>query len=134
MKVRRSYLVAIASAVTFALSVVGFAVFYQFYESFLLLLDYWITPWLAIMIVHSFTRVGRDMSNLPVNRWAVLSYILAIAVSVPFMDPGVLFEGPVSRVLGGVDISYYVSFVIAALLYYFTMARYRNSTEYSAAK
>lgn len=121
VKLKRTTLVLIVSAIVFAVAVIGYASFYSFYETFLLVLDYWITPWIGV-VAADFFIVSRNLpirmkSIIPVNWKGVVAYVVAIGVSVPFMAPPVNFIGPVASLLGGVDISYFVSFVVAVLLY-----------------
>lgn len=95
------------------------------YENFLLLLSYWIGPWLAIVCVDFFLHPGR--AQRPVGRallihtgvaWPGLAaFVIGLAVSVPFMDSS-LYEGPLASALHGADIAYYVGMVVAGILYY----------------
>ncbi len=93
------------------------------YEDFLLLLAYWVAPWLAVvffdyLVVHR----GRQGLSPFYNRsrgigpgfWA---FLIGIAVSVPFFNQG-LYTGAIASAHPGLgDISYYVSFVVAAVIY-----------------
>lgn len=109
----------LGTAVAIALGIVGYFRFYDFYENFLLLLDYWITPWLGILIAHYFWLrpkiAGAEISSKKYS--GALAYSLAILISVPFMYPPAYFAGPIAVMLNGVDISYYISFFLAVLLY-----------------
>ncbi len=105
------------------LCLVGQSGYYTKYEDFLLLLAYWVAPWLAVvffdyMVVHR----GRQGLSPFYDRsrgfgpgfWA---FLIGIAVSVPFFNQG-LYTGPIASAYPGLgDISYYVSFVVAALIY-----------------
>ena len=117
---RRSHIVLLVLIVAIFLSYFGYVNYYSYYEDFLYILDYWITPWLGIMIADFFI-VGRASSHMePTSRKviaAIFSYVVSIAVSVPFMNPGVVYEGPVAKILGGIDISYFISFAVAMILY-----------------
>ncbi|AKA49466.1 hypothetical protein IX51_10565 [uncultured archaeon] len=121
VKMKRTTLVVIVSIIVMALAIIGYVTFYDFYETFLLILDYWITPWIGVVAADFFiANRGKKFSLssiVPVNRTGVASYIVAILVSVPFMNPPVNFIGPIAQLLGGVDISYFVSFGVAVLLY-----------------
>lgn len=119
----------IGAAVSLILGIVGYGNFYSFYETFLFILDYWITPWLGILIAHYFI-LGRKSPASSVRPYSgVAAYIIAIAVSIPFMSPGAVFEGPIAYYLGSVDISYYISFALAILLYItFNNSAYVNHT------
>ena len=122
VKLKRIYTVTMGIIIAILLSVILYTKFYSFYEDFLFLLDYWITPWLGIMIADFFI-VNRDRTfnfkSIPGFNFAgIFSYFIALAISVPFMDPGIVYEGIISKLyLGGVDISYYISFILALILY-----------------
>lgn len=109
----------LGTAVALVLGFVGFHRFYEFYENFLFILDYWITPWLGILIAHYFWLKPKlqEKSNKGRRFSGALSYSLAILISVPFMYPPAYFAGPIGLMLNGVDISYYVSFFLAILFY-----------------
>jgi NCS1 family nucleobase:cation symporter-1 len=104
--------------------VYGAANFGRFYEQFLLLLDYWITPWLGIIAVDFFVlkRVSfSNMSRIPGFSWrAIASYLVGVLISVAFIPSiGYFgFTGPVAPLIGGADFSYFVSFLVSAALYY----------------
>jgi NCS1 family nucleobase:cation symporter-1 len=106
-------------------------------EKFLFLVAYFVTPWLAVVIVDFYVlnRGGRSYPNVlefyKVNgafgavRWeGLLAFLVGVAVSIPFMAT-VLFTGPIGRALGGADVSYLVSAAVAAAIYYFTTRKVR---------
>lgn len=93
------------------------------YTQFLLVLAYWIGPWLAIMMVDCYLhRKGNyALAELYRNtgvRWpGLIAYVAGLLASVPFMSQQ-LFEGIIAKTfLQGADISYYVGFVVAGALY-----------------
>ena len=115
--------VAAGAVAGFAIAVVVGEQFEPFYESFLLLLSYWIMPWLGIVLVDFYAarRTTAESSAAPRawDRAALLVYLVAVLSSVPFMVP--LFPtgypvGALSSLFGGADFSYFVSFVVAFVL------------------
>jgi NCS1 family nucleobase:cation symporter-1 len=103
--------------------------FVKFYESFLFILIYWCTPWIAIIGIdfYLFHRGGQGYPNalefykknglFGSVRWpGLLSLLIGIAVSVPFMATD-LYTGPIGKALGDADFSYIVSFIVAGLIY-----------------
>lgn len=120
IKIRRGFIIGMVTVFSIALGIIGYNNFYAFYETFLFILDYWITPWIGVMVAEFFI-VGRIPGRTGITpgfkKIGFASYILSIAISIPFMNPGVIFVGPVSSLLGGVDTSYYVSFAAAIILY-----------------
>lgn len=111
--------ILLGTAVSISLGVVGYGNFYGYYENFLFILDYWITPWLGILVAHYFL-VGprlKSRGKLPRLYSGAIAYSSAILISVPFMYQPGYFRGPIGSMLNGVDISYYISFVLAVLFY-----------------
>ncbi len=96
------------------------------YENFLLLISYWIAPWLAIVFVDYWLRRGDygDESifyNTRVFRWqGVVAMAAGVVVSVYlFGNVFGLYVGPIPTNNPGVgDITFVVGFVISAVLYY----------------
>ncbi len=122
LKIKRIYSVIFGIVIAVVFSVVLYTRFYSFYEDFLFLLDYWITPWIGIMLADFFIvnrHIKFNIKSIPgFNKAGILSYFISLLASVPFMDPGIIFEGIISKLyLGGVDISYYISFLLALILY-----------------
>ena len=96
------------------------------YENFLLLISYWIAPWLAVVFVDYWLRKGDygDESifyNTRIFRWqGVVAMAVGLVVSVYlFANVFGLYVGPVptnNPQFG--DITFIVGFVITAVLYY----------------
>ncbi|MDG6910081.1 MAG: cytosine permease [Nitrososphaerota archaeon] len=117
--------VAAGAVVGFAIAVAVGEQFEPFYENFLLLLSYWIMPWLAIVLVDFFvvrrTTVDGSATPRPWDRGALLVYAVSVLASVPFMVPLVSTGYPVGALaswFGGADFSYFVSFAVAFVLIY----------------
>ncbi len=124
---------ALIGACGLALSLAfGGASFTHYYDEFLFFVAYFVTPWLAIIFLDFFwfrhAYVGghavesiefykRDGVFGRVSWTAVVSFFVAFAVSVPFMAT-ILYTGPIGNALGGADLSYFVSFVVAGILYF----------------
>jgi NCS1 family nucleobase:cation symporter-1 len=107
----------------------GGAKFVTFVENFLYLLVYWVLPWLAVLAVDFYllNAGGRGYPNViefyrrsgAFGRigWRGLgAFAIGIAVSVPFMAAP-YYTGAIGQALHGVDLSYFVSFVVAGGLY-----------------
>lgn len=118
--VSRAVLTVAAGAVGLALSLYGSGHFSSFYEHFLLLLGYWVTPWLAILFVDFFiVRRAAVPEGAPAAgiRWGALaSYALGIVISTPFIATP-LYTGPLAARWGGADFSFYISFAAAGVAY-----------------
>ena len=130
IKARRWLMVVVGGLVGLALSILGRTNFVLNYQDFLFLLDYWITPWLGIVLVDYFAsrRTTVESSANPTlwDRRALAAYAAAVLVSIPFMVPlnplnglplGTPF-GALASIFGGADFSYFISFAVAAALTY----------------
>jgi NCS1 family nucleobase:cation symporter-1 len=113
------------------LIVYGAGQFANTYENFLLLLSYWIAPWLGVIISdHFFNRQAPAGAE---HGWSgILAFVIGVAVSVPFMSSA-LYTGPIARVyLGGADISYFISMLVSASIYLVAVRAARRPVAASA--
>ncbi|UOF88982.1 cytosine permease [Fodinisporobacter ferrooxydans] len=123
LRMSRTGLTVVAMVVGLFLSLAGAGRFESFYENFLLLLGYWVTPWIAILIVDFF--IFRHRSVVRIEKGTVPNsvgsgvgaFLLGILVSIPFMS-STLYTGPVAKLLNGADLSFYVGFLAAGILYF----------------
>ncbi|MEU5085186.1 cytosine permease [Streptomyces sp. NPDC021356] len=96
------------------------------FQNVLLFVGYWIPAFVAIVIVdwaaRARARGGRPVelsqeTDRPQSWWpALTAFVVAFAVSVPFMNTG-LYTGPAARALHGADLAYPVAFAAALLVY-----------------
>jgi nucleobase:cation symporter-1, NCS1 family len=94
------------------------------YESFLLLIAYWIAPFLAVVLVDYWRRGGSyrereffDTRHLP---WkGVFAMVVGIAASYPFWNDKGIIVGPIPTANPAVgDITFIVGFVVAGVVYW----------------
>ena len=110
-------------------TVVGLAASANFvtnFENFILFLAYFLIPWTAINLADFYlVRHGRydvdaifDPNGIyrKVNWRAIGTYLVAVAVEVPFMST-TFYTGPMVAHLGGADISWILGLIVAAALY-----------------
>lgn len=117
IRLPRWVLAIIASLIGLGLSLLGSGSFEQYYNNFLLLLGYWLTPWLGVMLVGWYTQRHQPLRVAPDIAWpALASFLIGLAASVPFMSSA-LYTGPIARALHGADLTFYVGFVVAAGCY-----------------
>lgn len=90
----------------------GSGAFANTYKNFLLLLSYWIAPWLGLLLA---TRpFGKRPRTIQPNQ-ALLIYLVSLVCSIPFMASS-LYTGYTSRIfLGGTDISYLIGLFVSFL-------------------
>jgi NCS1 nucleoside transporter family len=119
------------------------------YESFLLLISYWIAPWLAVVFVDYWIRKGDygDESLFYDTRWnrwqGFVAMLVGLVVSMYFFANNALCApgGAVNAVCGKIpnanpnwgDITFIVGFVISGVLYYVFVVATRKQVTTSPA-
>ncbi len=122
--------VLIAAVIGTVVAVLGQGNFITNYTNFLLLLLYFVIPWSAINLV-DFYLLRHEQYDIPaifdpdgiygrVNWRAILAYIVAILLELPFVST-TLYTGPLVNYLGGADISWIIGLAVAAIVYYVLM-------------
>jgi purine-cytosine permease-like protein len=92
------------------------------YENFLLIIAYWIAPWLGVVLTDRWLRRGQDLSTVvrrdSVNWAGPIAMLVGMVVSIWLFANQVKYTGPVPDAHPSVgDITFEVGFVIAAVLY-----------------
>jgi len=93
------------------------------YENFLLIIAYWIGPWLGVVLVDRYLRRGSDVVAMALDtrreNWSgPIAMAVGIAVSIPLFSNQTKYVGVVpSHQPGFGDITFLVGFVVAAVLY-----------------
>lgn len=122
VRLPRWLMAVVASLIGLGLSLWGSGSFESNFDNFLLLLGYWITPWLGVLfadfyVLKRFRGATTDTRNRKAMQWSgVISFLIGIAVSIPFMSSA-LYPGPIAKLLDGADLSFYVGFVVAGSCY-----------------
>jgi len=100
------------------------------YEGFLLVIVYWIGPWLGVVLVDQYLRRGRPSTELLYDRGytnhaGLIAMVVGIVVSVPLFANQQLFVGLVPAPFPGVgDIAFLVGTALAAGLYALLFPRF----------
>jgi len=90
------------------------------YENFLLVIAYWIAPWLGVVLTDRALRRGTRIApfladDARYTNWAgFIAFLVALVVSVTLFSNQVQYTGPLAGPVG--DITPYVGFTLAALL------------------
>jgi len=93
------------------------------YEAFLLIIAYWIAPWLGVVFVDRWLRRGQDVGALAQdltrrNPAGVIAMVVGVVVSVPLFSNQEKFIGLVPNANASFgDLTALVGFVVAALVY-----------------
>ncbi|MEU0876742.1 purine-cytosine permease family protein [Nocardia brasiliensis] len=93
------------------------------YEAFLLIVAYWIGPWLGVMFVDQYLRRGKPVDVLLYDRAytnhpGVVAFTTGLAVSVLLFSNQAKFTGYLVREFPALgDITFFVGFLVAAATY-----------------
>lgn len=128
-RVRIVYIV-VAAVVSTVVAIAGQGNFLTNYENFILFLAYFLIPWTAINLV-DFYAVRKERYDIKaifdpdgeygrINWRALIPYLIAIAVEIPFMST-TFYTGPMVAKVGGADISWILGTIVAGGLYYLAM-------------
>jgi NCS1 nucleoside transporter family len=106
------------------------------YTNFLLLISYWIAPWVAVVFVDYWLKRG-DYGDETIfydtrhQRWqGALAMAVGLVVSIGLFSNNAIYTGPIPKANAQFgDITFIVGFVVTAILYYgFAMATRRQAT------
>ena len=114
-------------AVSVLIALVASADFLGNFKNFVLTLLMVFTPWSAINLVDYYV-VSKERVDIPAlyepegryGRWNVVAltcYAFGIVAQIPFLAQA-LYTGPITKALGGADISWIVGLVLTAAVYY----------------
>jgi nucleobase:cation symporter-1, NCS1 family len=123
----RTAFVALMLLVAAAIALLASANFLENFRNFVLLLLMVFTPWSAINLT-DYYLVSREKVDIPAlydpnaryGRWnaaALTTYAIGVLVQVPFLAQA-LYTGPVTKALGGADISWMIGLVVPSVVYY----------------
>ncbi len=110
-------------AIGFVLALTALSDAGQKYESFLLVIAYWVSPWLAVVLVDALLRRGEHVGDLLFDHrhrgWpGPVAMLLGMAVSIPLFSNQTRFVGVVAKAHPGLgDLTFEVGFVVAAVAY-----------------
>ncbi len=103
------------------------------YESFLLVIAYWIGPWLGVMFVDQALRRGRPVERFLYDKayanWAgPIAMLSGMLVSILLFSNQTRFVGYIARQSSSFgDIAFEVGFLVAAAVYYGLRSRTRRA-------
>jgi len=123
LALRRAIVAIVFGVVGFFLALSGLHDAGEKYNNFLLVIAYWIGPWLGVFFADQFLRRGKRVDGLLFDRkhnpWAGFGAMaIATAVSIYFFANQTEYIGIVPKHVASFgDIAFEVGFVLAALLY-----------------
>jgi NCS1 family nucleobase:cation symporter-1 len=143
-KSRRAIMVALAGLVGGLISYLGVVngdVAHQL-DSFLLVVSYWVAPWIAVVLTERLLSRGKNAGEralAPKNSWAgAAAFVIATAFSIWGFCSQVLYTGPIAIAIHHVtlpngaivdvpDITALVGFALASLLFVVFRSADKNS-------
>jgi purine-cytosine permease-like protein len=124
LSLRRAIVAIVFGIAGFLLALSGLSDAGTKYNNFLLVISYWIAPWLGVFFADQFLRRGKRVDGLLFDRkhnpWAGFAAMaIAIAVSIIFFANQTDYVGIVPKHVSGSfgDLTFEVGFVLAAGLY-----------------
>lgn len=139
----RVAIVLAAGVVGTVIAIAGQGNFLNNFENFILFLAYFVIPWTAVNLA-DFYLVRKERYNIAAifdpdgeyGRWnwrTIVAYGVGVLIEIPFMST-TFYTGPMVSHLGGADISWMLSLVVAGGLYYFlNLGRARSQLAAPAA-
>jgi NCS1 nucleoside transporter family len=123
LALRRALVAVVFGVIGFLLAWSGLHDAGSKYENFLLIIAYWIGPWLGVMFTDQFLRRGRPIAELLYAKWyqnwaGPIAMLVGIAVSILLFSNQTDFTGFVAKRVPGLgDIAFLVGFVLSAAIY-----------------
>jgi len=120
IRLPRWQLAVAGGALAFIVALIGYQNFTNNYINFLVVLDYWIMPWLAIVLLDFYVFKHREPMGFSEardwNRNGLIAFIIGLAVSIPFMSEK-FYTGPFASWFSGADFGYFIGFIVAGVVY-----------------
>jgi purine-cytosine permease-like protein len=122
-RIRRALVAAVFGTLGFFVAWSGLSDAGAKYESFLLVIAYWVAPWLGVVLTDRFLRRGTDYTGTMTTRgytnWAgPVAFVVSTVISVWLFSDQAQYVGPLADAHPGLgDITPIVGFVLAAGLY-----------------
>ena len=126
VRLQRWQLAIIGGVVGFILALLGYQNFTQNYENFLIVLDYWIMPWLAVVLLDFYVFGHREPMGfsqaVAVNWNGLVAWVIGLGVSLLFISErfqvfGLKAHGPFATWFGDADFGYFIGFIVAGVVY-----------------
>jgi nucleobase:cation symporter-1, NCS1 family len=123
LALRRALVAVVFGVIGFLLAWSGLHDAGQKYENFLLIIAYWIGPWLGVMFTDQYLRRGQRIDTLLYAKWyqnwaGPIAMLVGMAVSILLFSNQTDFVGVVAKQVPGLgDITFLVGFVLSAALY-----------------
>jgi NCS1 family nucleobase:cation symporter-1 len=116
IRIPRHLAAVVTTLCGFALAVAGAGTFAELFSNYLLLLLYWIAPWVGIVLTDWWLFGGESRD---VKRWGsgATIFLVVTPLTIVLFSATEIYTGPLARMLGGTDIGFFVGFFVAAATY-----------------
>ena len=136
LRLRRAIVALVAGTIGFVVALTGLTDAGTKYTDFLLIIAYWIGPWLAVFLTDQFLRrrhrVDQFLFDTKHNPWAgPVAMVIGMGISIWLFSAQAKYTGPIPKhhpAFG--DVTFEVGFVLTAVLYalFFVVQRRRPHT------
>jgi purine-cytosine permease-like protein len=123
LALRRALVAVVFGVIGFLLAWSGLQDAGSKYENFLLIIAYWIGPWLGVMFTDQFLRRGKPIADLLYAKWyqnwaGPIAMAVGVAVSILLFSNQTDFTGIVAKQIPGLgDIAFLVGFALSVVVY-----------------
>jgi NCS1 nucleoside transporter family len=123
LALRRALVAAVFGVIGFLLAWSGLHDEGAKYTNFLLIIAYWIGPWLGVMFTDQYLRRGQRIDQLLYAKWyqnwaGPIAMLVGIGVSVPLFSNQSYYTGVIAKHIPALgDITFLVGFVLSVVVY-----------------
>jgi nucleobase:cation symporter-1, NCS1 family len=123
LALRRALVAAVFGVIGFLLAWSGLHDEGSKYTNFLLIIAYWIGPWLGVMFTDQYLRRGQPIDQLLYAKWyqnwaGPIAMLVGIGVSVPLFSNQSYYTGVIAKQIPALgDITFFVGFVLSVVVY-----------------
>jgi NCS1 nucleoside transporter family len=126
LQLRRAIVAVVFGVIGFIVALTGLHDAGTKYENFLLVIAYWIAPWLAVVFCDQVLRRGQDprqierlLFDTKYTNWAgPVAMLVGMGVSISLFSNQTEYVGPIPKHIPSVgDITFEVGFVVTAVIY-----------------
>lgn len=119
----------------FILAVAGSGQFATLYSNYLLVLVYWVSPWVGIMLADWYLQRKSGLALAYAPGWSLGAtiFVAVTVLTIALFSSTSVYTGPIAKLLGGTDIGYFVGFFAAAGTYVLLRSPKRSAVRQETA-
>ncbi|MFM6973806.1 MAG: cytosine permease, partial [Agromyces sp.] len=97
--------------------------FYHSYENFLLVVAYWVAPWLGVVLTDRYLRRGTAITDFVTdaakyrNGAGLIAWLLAMVISIWLFSNQVFYTGALAKAAPIGDLTLFVGIILGAVFY-----------------